>query len=388
MTAERKRRITVPLVDRANYGRMKPVLAALQQHPDLELQVICTGSMVLERFGEPALDVKRDGFPIRSTIYIEVEGSLPSTMAKSLGMGVIEFASELQRLDPDIVLCIGDRYEMLAAVVAASCMNICIAHIQGGEVSGSIDECIRHATTKFSHYHFAATRRAADYLIRMGEPPEHVFHVGCPSSDVARINSVKLSSDVVNSTGQGAHIDVTQPYLLVIYHPVTTEFGYETHGVEHILEAVSRVQMPTLWLWPNIDAGSDHVSKTLRLYYETAKPAWLRLAKTFSPEMYAKILDRAAVAIGNSSSFVRDSSFYGTPVILVGGRQRGRECSDNVTCVDEDADRIYEMMQEKLSNGRYAPSTLYGDGYVAARIAAKLAEVPLYVQKQLDYVNQ
>ncbi len=388
MSGRPKRRIVVPLVDRANYGRMKPVLAAIHRHPGLELQVICTGSMVLERFGAPARDVERDGFPVPSMIYIEVEGSMPSTMAKSLGMGIIEFASELQRLKPDVMLCIGDRYEMLAAVVAASCMNICIAHVQGGEVSGSIDECIRHAITKFSHYHFAATRRAADYLVRMGEAPGKVFHVGCPSSDIARSNSATLTSDVVNSTGIGAEIDVDRPFMLVIYHPVTTQFGYETQGVQAILDAVARVGMQTLWLWPNIDAGSDHVSKMLRVFHEEVNPPWLRLAKTFRPELFVRILDRAAVAVGNSSSFVRDSGFYGTPVVLVGARQLGRECADNVTFIEEDADRIHQLIQAKLRNGRYPSSTLYGDGNVSQRIADRLAEVPLYVQKQLDYVNR
>lgn len=384
----RKRRIAVPLVDRANYGRMKPVLEALQQQPGVELQVICTGSMVLERFASPVREVIQDGFPVCSEVYIEVEGSIPSTMAKSVGMGVIEFASELQRLKPDIVLCIGDRYEMLAFVVAASCMNICIAHIQGGEVSGSIDECIRHAISKFAHYHFPATRRAADYIIAMGESMETVFHVGCPSSDIARRNSTTITSEMINSTGSGAIIDIDEPYALVVFHPVTTMFGEEVDDVSHLLNALERTAMQTIWLWPNIDAGSDHVSKVLRMYRDVKKPNWLRLVKNFSPEGYAALLARAEIAVGNSSSFVRDSGFYGTPVVLVGDRQRGREISHNVLPVPVETEAIYSAIQQHLVHGRYAPSTLYGDGHVSPRIAETLTKVPLYVQKTIDYINR
>jgi UDP-hydrolysing UDP-N-acetyl-D-glucosamine 2-epimerase len=155
----RKRKICVVLVDRANYGRLKPVMQALAQHPALELQVIAAGTMVLERFDAPVKVVRDDGFQIDGEIYIELEGSTPATMAKSVGFGVVEFASEFQRLKPDVVLLIGDRYEALAAAIAAAYMNLCIAHIQGGEVSGSIDESARHAISKFAHFHFPSTQR-------------------------------------------------------------------------------------------------------------------------------------------------------------------------------------------------------------------------------------
>ena len=170
-----KRKILVTLVDRANYGRMKPVMAAIQRHPALQLQVLCAGSMVLERFGTTLNDVAADGFPVDARVFMELEGSVPLSMAKSVGFGIIEFAGEFQRLEPDIVLLIGDRYEALAAAIAAAYMNLCLCHIQGGEVSGSIDESARHAITKFAHYHFPATKRSAQYLVRMGEDPATVY---------------------------------------------------------------------------------------------------------------------------------------------------------------------------------------------------------------------
>jgi UDP-hydrolysing UDP-N-acetyl-D-glucosamine 2-epimerase len=382
-----KRTIAVPLVDRANYGRMKPVLKAIQDHPDLELQVICTGSMVLERFKVPVEEVRKDGFPVDSVIYLEIEGSIPTTMAKSTGLGIIEFASELQRLNPDLLLVVGDRYEMLAAVIAASFINICIAHVQGGEVSGSIDESIRHVITKFSHYHFPATDRSARFITSMGEDPATVFMVGCPSSDIAIANhAADLTNEMINATGSGAPLDLSQPYILVIYHPITTFFGTESAKVKEVLHALDQLRLQTLWLWPNIDAGADHISRELRLFKDHRQPTWLRFAKNFTPEVYAQILARATVAVGNSSSFVRESGFFGTPVVLLGNRQEGREFADNVTVVPEERGAIVATIKEKLQNGRYPPSFLYGCGQVAPAIAAKLAEVPLYQQKHLHYI--
>ena len=251
-----RKKITVVLVDRANYGRMKPVMAAIRDTPELALQVICTGTMVLERFGSPVRIVREDGFDVTSEIHIELEGSTPTTMAKSVGFAMIEFASEFHRLKPDIVLIIGDRYEALAASMAASYMNLCIAHIQGGEVSGSIDESTRHCITKLSHYHFPSTRRAAEYITRMGERPETVFMVGCPSGDIALKLDRTLPEDIFRK-GIGAEIDSCKPYLLVAFHPVTTEFGAERDETAQILESLAKIKMPTIWLWPNIDAGAD-----------------------------------------------------------------------------------------------------------------------------------
>ncbi|MGE0760307.1 MAG: UDP-N-acetylglucosamine 2-epimerase, partial [Pirellulaceae bacterium] len=308
------RKVCVVLVDRANYGRLKPVMAAIAAHPRLELQVLAAGTMVLERFDLPLRVVKSDGFPIRGEVFIELEGSNPATMAKSIGYGVVEFANEFRRLLPDVVLVIGDRYEALAATIAAAYMNICIAHIQGGEVSGSIDESARHAITKFSHFHFPSTRRSAEYVIKMGERPDTILSVGCPSSDIARQLDRTLLPEILNNRGSGAHIDPARPFQLVIFHPTTTEYGSEEHQMSELLAALRILEQPTVLLWPNIDAGSNHVSKLIRQFRDQWQPDWLRTLNNHSPEEYLKVLANAACAIGNSSSFVRDAGYFGTPV--------------------------------------------------------------------------
>src|SRR5918992_3039235 len=327
-----KRKVCVVLVDRANYGRLKPVMEAIAARPELELQVVATGTMVLERFQQPVQVVKEDGFNVDGEVYIELEGSTPATMAKSVGFAVVEFTSEFQRLRPDIVLLIGDRYEALAAAVAAAYMNICVAHVQGGEVSGSIDESARHAITKFAQFHFPSTKRAAQYLVRMGENPEHILGIGCPSSDIARCLDRLFSSEILNERGNGVRIDVKRPFLLCVFHPTTTQYGGERQQMEELLAALHQLKTQTILLWPNIDAGSDHISKAIRVFRDRAKLTWLRVITNLTPENYLKVLSRAACAVGNSSSFVRDASFFGTPVVLVGNRQDGREIDRHVTC--------------------------------------------------------
>ena len=210
--SKKLRKVCVVLVDRANYGRLKPVMHAIQNNPKLKLQVIAAGTMVLQRFGKPVDVVKRDGFHVDGEIYTELEGSTPATMAKSVGFGVVEFAGEFQRLKPDLVLLIGDRYEAFSAALAAAYMNLCIVHIQGGEVSGSIDESARHAISKLSQFHCPSTARSREYLIRMGEDPETILHVGCPSSDIAQNVEYSVPAEILNDTGSGAIIDPTQAF--------------------------------------------------------------------------------------------------------------------------------------------------------------------------------
>jgi UDP-hydrolysing UDP-N-acetyl-D-glucosamine 2-epimerase len=377
----------VVLVDRANYGRLKPVMSAIADRPELELLVIAAGTMVLERFDQPVRVVRKDGFDVASEIYMELEGSTPATMAKSVGFGVVEFASELQRLRPEILVLIGDRYEALAASIAASFMNIPVVHMQGGEVSGSIDESTRHAITKFSQYHYPATARAAEYLVRMGERPETILGIGCPSSDLARTLDRRLEPGVVNARGSGAIIDVTRPFLLTVFHPTTTEFGGERAQMEALLDGLAPLAMPTILLWPNIDAGADHISKAIRVFRDRAHTTWLRTLTNLTPEDYLRVLAGAACAVGNSSSFVRDAGFFGTPVALVGNRQRGREHGDHVTPVAPVAARITDVVRAQVGHGPYPPCTLYGDGHVSERLAGVLADLAPYVQKTLGYVG-
>lgn len=380
-----KRKICVVLVDRANYGRLWPVMKEIQQIPSLELQVVCAGSMVLDRFAYTYKEVEADGFKIDAMVYMELEGNIPMTMAKSVGFGIVEFANEFKRLSPDMVLLIGDRYEALAAAIAAAYSNIPIAHIQGGEISGGIDESARHAITKLAHYHFPSTARAAEYIIRMGEKPDCVFNFGCPSADYILELDTELPEDIF-CHGSGAKIDHKKDFFLVIFHPVTTEYGLETDATDNIISALDELKFQTLFLWPNIDAGADHISRELRRYWDRNRNDWLRFMKNIPPKYFQKVLKKCKVAIGNSSSFVRDSSFMGTPVVLIGDRQEGREMGKNVINVNPAKNEILEAIKTQMSHGHYPPDTIYGKGGASKKIAETLAKVPIYIQKRLDYI--
>jgi UDP-N-acetylglucosamine 2-epimerase len=219
----------------------------------------------------------------------------------------------------------------------------------------------------------------------MGERRETVLSVGCPSSDLARTADLSLAPEIVNSRGRGAVIDVSEPFLLVVFHPTTTEYGGERKQMESLLEALGSLRRPTVMLWPNIDAGADHISKAIRVFRDLHDGVWLRNLTNLSPEDYLKVLANAACAVGNSSSFVRDASYFGTPVVLVGNRQDGRERDEHVARVEPVADETAGMIRAQLSHGRYPPSTLYGDGKVSERIAEQLARLEPYVQKRLSY---
>ena len=387
MATSIKKKIAVVLVDRANYGRLKPVLKILKESDQIQLMLICAGSMLLNRFGSAVDIVRADGFEIDEEVYIEVEGSHLATMTKSIGLGIIEFTQVLSRLKPDFAMVIGDRYEVLSVAIAAVYQNICLIHFQGGEVSGSIDELTRHAITKLSHYHFPATKRAGDNVLAMGEDPKTVFPFGCPSVDVVANVTKELPSDVFDSLGMGKHIDFSKKFILVVFHPVTTEFDDSKEQMESLLNAVKETQEQAILLWPNIDAFSDKISKVIRGFRERNKDYPLHLYKNFPPDVYIAVLVKAACAVGNSSSFVRDASFVGTPVVLVGTRQDGRERCSSVIRVESKKEDIFAAIKKQLSNGRYKCSNLYGQPGVSNKIVKTLVSLKPYTQKKLHYTN-
>jgi len=383
MTSSMKRKIAVVLADRANYGRLKPVLKNLKESDQIQLMLICAGSMLLNRFGSAVDIVRADGFDIDEEVYIEVEGSHLVTMTKSIGLGIIEFTQVFSRLKPDFVLIIGDRYEVLSVAISAVYQNICLIHVQGGEVSGSIDELTRHAITKLSHYHFPATKRAGEHILAMGEDPKTVFPFGCPSADVVANVTKGPSSDLFDSLGIGKHIDFSKRFILVVFHPVTTEFGDSKEQIESLLNAVKETQEQAIVLWPNIDAFSDKISRVIRGFRERNKDYPLHLYKNFPPDVFIAVLAKTACAVGNSSSFVRDASFVGTPVVLVGTRQDGRERCGSVIRVESKREDIFAAIKKQLSNGRYKCSNLYGEPGVSNKIVETITTLKPYTQKRL-----
>jgi len=381
-----QRKICVVINSRANYGRIKSVMEAIQEHPDLELKTIVGASALLHRFGQAVDVIRKDGFEPAAKVYSIVEGENPTTMAKSTGMAILDLSTQFENLRPDVVLTVADRFETIATAIAASYMNIPVAHTQGGEVTGSIDESVRHAVTKLAHVHFPATKQAADYLLRMGEEPGRVHLTGCPAIDLIANLDLSLPGDLFESNrGVGAKLDTNQPYLVVLQHPVTTEFGQGFEQIQETLAAVLALDVQTAWLWPNVDAGSDDVSKGLRLHRERIGDGKLHFYRNFSPEDYARLIANAACLIGNSSSGLREGAFLGTPTVNIGTRQADREHGPNVIHADHNRTDIEAKARTQIAHGLYGRSAMFGEGDAGQKIANILACAEINVQKRLTY---
>ena len=380
------RKVCVIVASRANYGRVKYVLRAIEKHPNLELQLVVSASVLLDRFGNALRVIEKDGFvPIKKVYYV-VEGENLEAQAKSTGLGIIELSTLFEELKPDVVITVADRYETMATAVAASYLNIPLAHIQGGEITGNIDELVRHAITKLSHYHFPATEQSKERLLKMGEEPWRVVNSGCPSIDTLCNQDLSITNDRMEKyTYVGKKIDFNKPYILMLQHPVTTTPGEGRKQVEETLYALRERSEQKIVMWPNIDAGSDMVSRGIRVFRENNYSDNFAYYKNFSPEDYNALLNNAICAVGNSSSFIREASFLGTPTVIVGDRQEGREHGQNVVFSNYDRGEIGKWLDSQIVHGRYKSERIFGEGKAGEIIADYLANVELSIHKRMTY---
>ena len=384
-----KRKICVVVTARPSYSRIKTALTAIENHPDLELHLVVAASALLDRYGDAIKSIENDGFNISRHVYMILEGENLVTSAKSTGLGLAELATVFDNLKPDVVVTIADRYETMATSVAASYMNIPLAHVQGGEVTGSIDEKVRHAITKLADIHLVSTEKAGERVIKMGEWAEKVHVTGCPSIDLAAgllEGKTGLDFDPLTKYGAvGAEVDISNGYIVVLQHPVTTEYDMARKHIEETLFAIRDIGLPTLWFWPNVDAGSDGTSKGIRSFRENHTCPNIRYYKNMLPEDFLRLIYNSKCVVGNSSVAIRECSFLGVPTVNIGSRQSGRERGRNVIDVDYDRREIMQAIERHLAHGKTGVDYLYGDGKSGARIADLLATVPLSVEKRLAY---
>lgn len=383
-----KRKICVVVGSRANYGSIKTAMQAIALHPALHLQVVVGASALLGRYGSAVTLIEQDGFVPDAKVHMLIEGETPTTMAKSTGLGLLELPNVFDQLQPDFVLTVGDRFETMATTLAAAYMNIPIAHTMGGEVSGTIDESIRHAVTKFAHVHFPASREASDRIIRLGERPEDVYLVGCPRVDLVMemLQSEEIHLDAhLFDTGVGASLDINKPFLLVSQHPVTTEYGQGEKQITETLEAVRRVGLQAIVLWPNADAGSEDVARGIRKWRERGLDANMHFFKNLPVATYVRLMKKTACLVGNSSSGIREGAFIGTPAVNIGSRQDMRERGKNVFQAAHDTDLIAEAIRHQIEHGAYDSEPIYGDGKAGVRIAETLSTCTVELQKRITY---
>lgn len=381
-------KICVVVGSRANYSSIKSAMWAIDSHPELELSVVAIASALLDRYGAVVDLIEADGFTIDERVFMVVEGETPLTMAKSTGLGLIELATAFDRLQPDVVVTVGDRYETMSTTLAAVYMNIPLAHTMGGEVTGTIDESIRHAVTKFAHIHFPACEDASERIVKLGELPESVHNVGCPRIDLVaelldNLDAVDLS--VLKKDGVGSRVDLNQPFVLLSQHPVTTEYGAGEAQINASLQAITESGLPAIVLWPNSDAGSEDIARGMRKFREREEVENFHYFKNLPTDVYIWLMHKTACLVGNSSSAIREGAYIGTPTVNIGTRQNMRQRGANVLDVGYGKDEILNGIQQQLSHGHYPSEPIYGDGNAGKRIAEVLASAQPVLQKTIAY---
>ena len=384
------KKILVVIGSRANYGTAKSILKEIKQSKKCELVLVVSSSAVLDRFGDVSKLIEADGFDIDYKFFNLVEGNSLVTMPKSVGVTLIDLSNIFSQVNPDVVVTIGDRFETIATAIAASYLNIPLAHVMGGEVSGTIDESVRHAVTKLAHIHFPASKQSAERIIKMGENPDLVFNFGCPRIDeVDQIINEKVDFEYINkqinSFGVGSEIDIKLPFIILSYHPVTSEFSSTESQFEVILNEIETVGMQVIGLWPNADSGSEKISRMLRIWHKENNKHPLRLIKNLPTNLYFTLMNLTACQVGNSSSALREGSFIGTPAVNIGSRQNGREASENTIFVEHHGEEIRQSINFQLKHGKYQKSDLFGIGKAGKNIVRVLEETHIVTQKKIFY---
>lgn len=383
-----KRKICVVVTARPSYSRIKTAIKAIQEHADLELQLVVAASALLDRYGTAVNYIEKDGFPIVAKVFNVLEGENLTAQAKTTGLGILELSSVFERLAPDAVVTVADRFETMATAISATYMNIPLIHIQGGEVTGNIDEKVRHAITKLADLHLVASDDARERVIKMGEYDYNVINTGCPSIDIAKevLGSQKLDFDPFKKYGGvGEMININERYLVVMQHPVTTEYKESRNHIDQTLQAVYELGIPTFWFWPNVDAGADGTSKGLRSFREKYKANHIHFFKNMEPLDFLKLLYHSKCLIGNSSVGIRECAYLGIPVVNIGSRQTGRERGANVIDVDYSLSNIRTAILTHLEHGRYPSNNIYGDGNAGVEIAKSIANWKLSFDKKIVY---
>ena len=383
-----KRKICAVITARPSYSRVKTVLQAIKDHPDLELQLVVAGSALLDRYGNAVDFIEKDGFKVNEKVFMVLEGENKTAMAKTTGLGVMELSNVFYNLQPDAVLTIADRFETIATSIAAAYQNIPLIHLQGGEVTGNIDEKVRHANTKLADIHFVTSEDAKIRVERMGEDAAYVYNTGCPSIDIAAevLESPELEFNPIEKYGGvGGTFSSSEDYIVVMQHPVTTEYSQAKEDVLKTLRVVDALGIPTFWFWPNVDAGADGTSNGIRSYRENFNPKNIHFFKNMEPNDFLKLLVNGKCLIGNSSVGIRECSFLGVPVVNIGTRQNRRLRGTNVIDVAYEEEAIKSAIESQLTNPKNTKSAVYGNGDSGKKIADILATIKLRFHKTITY---
>jgi UDP-N-acetylglucosamine 2-epimerase (non-hydrolysing)/GDP/UDP-N,N'-diacetylbacillosamine 2-epimerase (hydrolysing) len=370
------RTVGVVTGSRADYGIFVPLLRAIQAEPSLALHLMVTGMHLSPEFGLTVKGIEEDGFPIAERVEMLLSSDTPSAIAKSMGIGTIGFAQAFARNRLDILVVLGDRFEMHAAAIAAVPFNIPLAHIHGGEVTeGTFDNALRHSMTMLSHLHFVATDEYGQRLIQMGEEPWRVTVSGALSLDNLQATKLLSRENLEAMIG----LSLERPPLLITFHPVTLEYEQAGYQISELLEALRGVNAPLVFTMSNADTNSRLITQKIREFVQAHASA--RLVENLGTRAYFSLMAQAAAMVGNSSSGIIEAMSFGLPAVNIGTRQAGRVRLANVVDVGYAREEIRRGLRQALAPeakaGLQGQANLYGDGCAAGRIITVLKEVPL-----------
>ena len=383
-----KRKICVVVTARPSYSRVRNALLAIKNHKNLELQLVVSASALLSKYGNAVNFIEKDGFKIEDKVYSIVDGGSLISSAKTTGLSIISLSSVFNRIKPDIVVTIADRYETIATAIAASYMNIPLAHLQGGEITGNIDEKVRHSITKLADYHLTCSEESKERVIKLGENSNYVYNTGCPSIDIAKdiLSNPKINFNLEKKyPGVGKKINFNEKYIVVLQHPVTNEINDSLDQISTTLDALLKINIQTILLWPNIDAGSNETSKGIRTFRENNPDNKIYFSTGIEPSDFLKVIYNSSCLVGNSSVGIRESAFLGVPVVNIGSRQKNRERGKNVIDVNHNSLEILNAVKLQIEHGIYDSSKIFGNGNSGTKIADILSKVKLKYHKTITF---
>lgn len=371
------KKILICITARPSYSRIRTAILALKEKNNVDVSVLASGSALLDRYGRVVDLIRADGIDVVDELYTFVEGNEAINMALTTAATIGSTATAISRLAPDLVVTVADRYETLGTAIASSYCGIPLIHIQGGEVTGNIDERVRHAVTKLADIHVVANTDCEARIRQMGENSTSVFVTGCPSLDIVHeslLIPVSKIAEAVKNHGVGADVDVSEPFAVVLQHPETDSYKESYDRMRKTLLAIERLGMPCLIFWPNVDAGADATSKAIRVSREEGMLQNARYIKNLDGKLFLRLLKQSKCLIGNSSVGIRECSFMGVPVVNIGDRQLGRMQADNVQNSLWDYNKIHDAIKSQINHGSYQSSSIYGDGMSGERIAELLSQ--------------
>lgn len=372
----RVKRIAVVTVGRSDFGLLLPVLRLIQADPGLDLRLLVTGSHLVPTYGSTIDEIMASGLCIDEKIEMLLGSDSDESISKSMALGVLGFAQSYARHRPDILLGLGDRFELLAAVLAALPSKIPVAHISGGETTeGAIDDSIRHAITKLSHLHFVAAAPYAQRVIQMGEEPWRVHVTGEPGLDDLTSMDYVGKDELERRVG----MSLTPDSLIVTFHPVTLESTEAADHIRELLAALTEVSRPIVFTYPNADAGSHEIIEAIEKYVSANSNA--RAVRNLGRRIYCSLLKQSAAMVGNSSSGIVEAASFELPVVNIGNRQKGRLAAPNVIHCPANRKAIRDAISKATSfdfrTSIRGIQNLYGDGHASERIVRIMKEVSL-----------